>query len=247
MNVVSESSSYRRVLLKLSGEILGGEDGSGFDATTVNRIVDEIHQLVLRGVQVGVVIGGGNFHRGRQSEELGISRVRGDQIGMLCTIINAFALEQVALQSGAEIVVQSVLAVPSMVEQYDAVSFEQHFQRNRIVVFAGGTGNTHVTTDSGASLRAVEINADILLKGTKVDGIYSAAPDDYSSAIMYNQITFDEVLSNNLEVMDAMAVAICRDNNLPIRVFNANQTGAIIRAGMGESIGTLVNNGKQQC
>ena len=238
---MAETGRYRRILLKISGELLGGAEGVGFDSATVNRIANELHEVANHGIEVGVVVGGGNFFRGGRESRLPISRVRGDQIGMLCTIINALALEQILHERGSIAVVQSAVFVPSLVESYDAMSFESYFADKRVVIFAGGTGNTHVTTDTAASLRAVEIGADILLKATKVDGVYSESPDINADAVKYDQLTFDEVLNKNLTVMDAMAVAVCRENNLPIRVFNACKEGSIARVGLGSDEGTLVS------
>ena len=244
MNSDSDNCRYRRVLYKLSGEILGGSHGIGFDEATVDRIVGELITVAEQGVEVGVVIGGGNFFRGAADTGLSISRVRSDQMGMLCTVVNAIALEQVVCTKGARAIAQSTVAVPGMVEDYNGTSCLPYLADGFIVIFAGGTGNTHVTTDTAASLRAIEVNADILLKATKVDGIYSQNPVGDDTAEMYMHLTHDEVLEKRLAVMDATSVVICREYNLPIRVFNASKEGAIIRAGSGVGEGTLVSTEK---
>ncbi len=236
------SANHRRVLLKLSGEMLGGRAGSGFERATVDRVCDELKRVVTDGAQVAVVVGGGNFFRGASSFGLPLSRVRADQIGMLCTVMNAIAIEQALQSKSVNAVVQSSVAIPAMVEQYDGASFERYFEKNCVVLFAGGTGNALLTTDTAASLRAIDIGADVLLKATKVDGVYSGAPDDLAKDEKpYDRISYDKVLDDQLEVMDLAAIAICRQYGMPIRVFNAWQDGAVARACAGEDIGTLVS------
>lgn len=241
MNAAASPARYRRVLLKLSGETLGGKSGSGFDAASVNRVCDELIELAARGVQVAVVIGGGNFFRGGKNESLPITRVRGDQMGMLCTVVNAMAMEQTCRSKGAKVVVQSSVSIPAMAMPYAAVSSIELLESEHIVIFAGGTGNTNLTTDTAASLRAVDIEADILLKATKVDGIFPTDPAEDATVEPYRSISYDQVLGDALEVMDLASVAICRERRLPIRVFNAFDDNAIVRAGLGESEGTLVS------
>ena len=220
---------------------VGGRGGTGFDADSVDRICDELIQAVSRGVKVAVVVGGGNFFRGGRSVGLPISRTRGDQIGMLCTVINALAIEQALQSKGANAVVQSTVAVPSMVQHYDGVSFASFLERNFIVVFAGGTGNALLTTDTAASLRAVDMGADVLLKATKVDGVYSEAPGENTETPPYERISYDKVMEHQLEVMDLAAISVCRQYGMPIRVFNAWKEGAIARVCAGANEGTLVS------
>lgn len=235
--------SHRTILFKLSGELLGDEQGSGIDAQAINRVADEIADVVNAGVRTGIVIGGGNFFRGGRSDGFSLSAVRGHQMGMLFTIANAIALEQALLSKGVRTVVQSSVAVHSIVDQFDGYSFMNYLDEGGAVIFAGGTGSTHFSTDTAASLRAIQIGADILLKATQVDGIYSADPKQERNAVKYDRLNYDEVLLKNLAVMDATAVAMCREHNLPIRVFDATVRGGIKRAGLGEVDGTLVSKG----
>ena len=240
----SAGHPYRTVLFKLSGELLGGQKGIGFDVETVDRVASEIAEVANAGVRVGVVVGGGNFFRGGSSVGLPMSEVRSHQIGMLCTVANGMALEQVLISAGVGAVVQSSIAVPALVELFDGVSFANHMDSGRVVVFTGGTGNTHVSTDTGASLRAIGIGADILLKATRVNGIYSADPEIDPAAVRYEMLTYDEVLEKQFEVMDATSVALCRQYNMPIRVFDASQAGGISRVAMGSTEGTIVSQEK---
>ena len=234
-------SRYTTVLFKLSGEMLGGSQGVGLDSSELNRVALELADVARTGVRTAVVVGGGNFYRGGKNRHPSISTVRSHQMGMLATITNALALEQTLIGIGIHAVVQSAVAVPAMVETYDAVSFSDHLDNGRIVIFAGGTGNTHVSTDTAAGLRAIEVKADILLKATDVDGIYSADPHESNSAIRYKFLTFDEVLAKNFAVMDATAIALCREHNLPVRVFDATKEGEITRVALGSRAGTLVS------
>ncbi len=231
---------YATVLYKLSGEMLGGSQGFGVDAATTRRVCEELTGVASHGVRVAVVVGGGNFFRGGRNTSLAASAVRKDQIGMLFTLANALALEQTLMSLGARAAVQSAIDVPALAERYDGRSFISHFERRRIVIFAGGTGNTHFTTDTAASLRAIEIGADILLKATKVDGIYTGDPMCADAVRRYETVTYDEVLEKNLAVMDATSVALCREHNLPIRVFDAAASGNIESIGLGAELGTLV-------
>ena len=245
---VSTEYPYPTILFKLSGELLGGKLGSGIDYSELKRVSKEIAEVAAAGVKVGVVIGGGNFFRGsEQTVDQPISTVRSHQIGMLMTIANAIALEQAFVANGVNAVVQSQVAVPAFVQQFDGVSFENCLSQGTVVIFAGGTGNTHVTTDTAASLRAIGIGADILLKATDVDGIYNADPMLDATALKYQQLSYDEVIANNLAVMDVTSVALCRDHNLPIRVFNAAESGGIVRAGLGAQTGTLITREGKQC
>jgi len=245
LNCPEPQQRYTTVLFKLSGELLGGESRFGIDSDAILDVCKQLAAVSKEGVRIGVVIGGGNFFRGGERSELNATAVRRHQMGMLFTLSNALALEQTLLSLGSPAAVQSAVDVPSIVERYDAVSFEKHFDKKRIVIFAGGTGNTHVTTDTAASLRAIEIRAQVLLKATKVDGIFSSDPVTDPAAIQYKRLTYDEVLEKNLAVMDAASVAVCREHNLPIRVFDASAKGGIERCGLGADCGTLVSGGGQ--
>lgn len=211
------------------------------DGAELHRVAGELQAVVNRGVKTAVVVGGGNFFRGARNEALSIATLRAHQMGMLFTIANAIALEQTLQSIGTDAVVQSAVAVPSIVQNFDGVSFAQYLNRGTVIIFAGGTGCTHFTTDTAASLRAIEIKADILLKATDVDGIYSSDPMQNRDAKLYDSLTFDQVLSENLAVMDASSVALCREHQMPIRVFNASHAGNIANAGWGSDVGTLVH------
>ncbi len=231
---------YGTVLFKLSGELLGGPDGFGFDAEVLDRVAGELGAVAAAGVKTAVVIGGGNFFRGGRSQGYAISNVRAHQMGMLFTVANALALEQTLLSKGSRAVVQSAVAIPSIVAQFDGVSFVEHLASGAIVIFAGGTGATHFSTDTAAGLRAIEMGADVLLKATNVEGIFDRDPALYSDAQYYDSLGYDEVLAKNLSVMDATAIALCRGHRLPIRVFDGTQPGRILEAGLGGNSGTLV-------
>ncbi len=233
---------FKSVLFKLSGELLGGDNGVGLDANILNRVAGELMKLPAAGIRTAVVVGGGNFFRGARNQSLSMSTVRGHQMGMLFTVANAIALEQALWNQGAKATVQSAIAVPAVVAQFDGISFAQCLNRGEIVIFAGGTGCTHFTTDTAASLRAIEMNADILLKATDVDGVYDKDPATDSNAKRYDTLTFDRVLADNLTVMDASSIALCRDHRLPVCVFNGAQSGNIIGAGYGaHNIGTQIH------
>ena len=234
-------SNFDTVLYKLSGEMLGGERGIGLDADELDRVASELISVASAGIKTGVVVGGGNHFRGARNSAISISTLRAHQMGMLFTIANAIALEQALQSQGAEAVVQSSVAVPSIVELFDGVSFTQHLDNGTIVVFAGGTGCTHFTTDTAASLRAIEMKADILLKATDVEGVYDSDPAKNSEARMYDSLSFDQVLADNLTVMDAASIALCREHQMPIRVFNGSIPGNISMAGFGGDVGTLVH------
>jgi len=240
-NQRSDQPPYKTVLFKLSGALLGGERATEFDVTELNRVALELKRVADAGIKTAVVVGGGNFFRGARNEALSIATLRAHQMGMLFTVANAIALEQTLQSQGIDAVVQSSVAIPSIVQQFDGVSFAECLDRGAIVVFAGGTGCTHFTTDTAASLRAIEIKADILLKATDVDGIYSSDPSRHDDAKLFDTLTFDQVLSKNLAVMDATSIALCREHALQIRVFNASQAGNICAAGFGNSVGTLVH------
>jgi uridylate kinase len=231
---------YRRILLKLSGEALMGESGQGIDPSIIDRVASDISEVVQAGVQVGVVIGGGNILLGSNLSETGMDRVIADHIGMLATIINALSLQDAMERHNLHARVMSAIRVNQVCEDYIRRRAIRHLEKSRVVIFAAGTGNPFFTTDSAASLRAIEIGADIMMKATKVDGVYSADPVSDPAAKLYKQLSYDEVLEKKLQVMDATAVVLCRDQNMPLRVFNMNKQGALKRIITGADEGTLV-------
>jgi uridylate kinase len=232
--------AYRRILLKLSGEALMGEGRCGISPSVLDRMALEIGQLVEIGVQVAVVIGGGNILRGAELAASGVDRVTADHMGMLATVINALALQSALEKNAVFTRVTSAVQVHEVCEDYIRRRALRHLEKGRVVIFAGGTGNPFFTTDSAASLRGVEIGADLVLKATKVDGVYSADPLRDPSAQRYSRLTYEEVLQRNLKVMDATAIILCRDHDIPIRVFDMGKPGAVRRVVMGEEEGTLV-------
>ena len=229
---------YKRILLKISGEALAGPNKVGIDDETVRSICAQIKRVADLGVEVGVVVGGGNFWRGRSSEKM--DRVTADHMGMLATLMNALAISDALEQAGAVTRVMSAIDVRQMAEPYIRKRAVRHLEKKRIVIFACGTGNPFFSTDTGAALRATEIEADIFCKATMVDGVYDKDPHKYSDAVKYKTITHDEVLSKNLKVMDATAAALCRDNHTKIMVFSMEDPGNIVRVVLGEDIGTIV-------
>ena len=231
---------YRRVLIKLSGEALMGQEEYGIDPMILNRIADEIHELVVAGVQVAIVIGGGNIFRGAGLAAKGMDRVTADQMGMLATVINALAIQDALERTGLYVRVMSAIKINEVCEDYIRRRAIRHLEKGRVVVLAAGTGNPFFTTDSAASLRAIEINAELMIKATKVDGVYSADPTQVPGATRYDVLDYDEVLERKLAVMDATAVVLCRDNHMPLRVVDMTQPGAFVRAALGENVGTLV-------
>ncbi len=235
---------YRRILLKLSGEALMGEQRSGIDAQTIRRLAVEINDLCEAGVQVGLVIGGGNIIRGAEKASEGLDRVTGDHMGMLATVINALAMQDAVEYIGRPVRVMSALKINQVCEDYIRRRAIRHLEKGRVVIFAAGTGNPFFTTDSAASLRAIEISADLMIKATKVDGVYSADPLKNPDATLYKRLTFDAALDQRLSVMDATALVLCRDYNMPLRVMNVFQPGAVMRLMQGEEIGSLIENGK---
>jgi len=234
----------KRILLKLSGEALMGKADFGIDPETIARMAGEIRDLINAGVQVGLVIGGGNIFRGAGLAEAGIDRVTGDQMGMLATVINALAMQDALERVGVPARVMSSLAVHEVCEDYIRRRAVRHLEKGRVVVLAAGTGNPFFTTDSAASLRAVEMGAELLVKATKVDGVYSADPLKDPTAERYSRLDYDQVLMQKLQVMDATAIVLCRDNDIPLRVMNINEHGALMRLLQGEDIGTLVEGGE---
>jgi uridylate kinase len=232
---------HKRVLLKLSGEALMGDDAFGINRATIMRMTEEVSEVVAMGVQLAIVIGGGNIFRGVAPGAQGMDRATADYMGMMATVMNALALQDALKHRGVDARVQSALNIEQVVEPYIRPKALRYLEEGKVVVFAAGTGNPFFTTDTAASLRGAEIGAEIVLKATKVDGSYSADPNKDASATRYNRISFDEVINRRLEVMDATAFALCRDQKLPIRVFSINKPGALKRAVSGEDEGTLVH------
>jgi len=232
---------YNRILLKLSGESLMGEQNYGIDSSRLSDYASEIKQIVDKGIQVAVVIGGGNIYRGVQSEGAGFDRVQGDYMGMLATIINGMALQSALESIDVQTRLLTAIRMEQVAEPYIRRKATRHLSKNRVVIFGGGTGNPYFTTDTAATLRAIEIEADVILKGTRVDGIFTADPEKDSSATMYESISFDEVFQKELSVMDLTAFTLCKENNLPIKVFNMNIKGNLQKVCDGQNVGTLVN------
>ncbi len=234
---------YSRILLKLSGEaLLGGED-YGIDPAVLSRIAEEVKQVLALGVQVGIVIGGGNIFRGAGLARAGMDRVTGDHMGMLATVINSLAMQDAMERVGIYARVMSALQIHEVCEDYIRRRAIRHLEKGRAVVFAAGTGNPFFTTDTAAALRAIEINADVLIKATRVDGVYDDDPLKNPAAKRYDLLSFDRVINDKLNVMDTTAVVMCRDNGLPIRVFDLTDEGALMRLVGGENVGTLVSAG----
>ena len=232
------ATAYKRILLKLSGEVLAGEKGTGIDNDTVVKICTAVKKVADLGVEVGIVVGGGNFWRGRSSEHM--DRTRADHIGMLATAMNALALCDALEQLGANVRVQTAIEMRQIAEPYIRNRAIRHFEKGRIVIFGCGTGSPFFSTDTAAALRAVEINADALLKGTSVDGVYDSDPKRNASATRFETVTYDRVLADNLKVMDASAVALCRDNAIPIVVFSIREQGNLARVLRGDGVQTIV-------
>jgi len=232
---------YKRILLKLSGEALMGDDAYGINRATIVRMVREIQDVTQLGCEVAVVIGGGNIFRGVAGGSVGMDRATADYMGMLATVMNALALADTMRQEGMIARVMSAIAIEQVVEPYVRPKALQYLEEGKVVVFAAGTGNPFFTTDTAAALRGAEIGAEIVLKATKVDGVYSADPNKDPSATRYSQITFDEAIGRHLQVMDATAFALCRDQKLPIKVFSIFKAGALRRVVLGEDEGTLVH------
>jgi uridylate kinase len=231
---------YKRIVLKLSGEALAGERGFGLDAEKVSAVTEEIAEVHALGTEVAIVVGGGNIFRGVAEHARGMDRVSADNMGMLSTIINAIALQDSLEQSGVQCRVMTAVFMNQIAEPYIRRRAVRHLEKGRVVIFAAGIGNPFFSTDTAASLRAMEIKADVLLKGTKVDGVYSADPVLFKDAVKYDEITYMEILGKGLKVMDLTAVSLCKDNNLPMIIFNMNRPGNIKRVVMGEKVGSLV-------
>ena len=234
------STKYTRVLLKLSGESLMGDKSYGIDDKMLNAYADEIMAVAQTGVQLAIVIGGGNIYRGIESAANGFDRVQGDHMGMLATMINSLALQSALEAKGQSTRLQSAIKMEQIAEPFIRRRAVRHLEKGRIVIFGSGTGNPYFTTDTAASLRAIEIEADVILKGTRVDGIYTADPEKDKTATKYERITFTEVYNKGLSVMDLTAFTLCKENNLPIIVFDMNKPGNLSRVVAGEQVGTLV-------
>ncbi|MCW8889181.1 MAG: UMP kinase [Sedimenticola sp.] len=236
--------NYRRILLKLSGEALMGDGSFGIDPVTIARVADDVKALVATGIQVGLVIGGGNIFRGEGLAKAGIDRVSGDHMGMLATVMNALAMQNALQKIGVPARTMSAIPMEQVCETYVRRQAVEHLEQGEVVLFAAGTGNPFFTTDSAASLRAIEINADLMIKATKVDGVYSSDPVKDSDAVFYPGISYDRALAEGLKVMDATAIVLCRDNEMPLRIMNINTPGALMRLIKGEEIGSLVESGE---
>jgi uridylate kinase len=235
----------KRILLKLSGEaLMNSSSGSSIDATIVKRLATEIKELCDAGIEVGLVIGGGNIVRGAQTAGEGLNRVTGDQMGMLATVINALAMQDALEHLGQPVRVMSAIKINQVCEDYIRRRAVRHLEKGRVVIFAAGTGNPFFTTDSAASLRAIEINAQLMIKATKVEGVYSADPQKDPNAKFYSRLTYDEALDQRLNVMDTTALVLCRDNNVPMRVMNVFEQGAIMKLMTGHDIGSLIERGQ---
>ena len=231
---------YKRILLKFSGETLGGEQGSGFDYDTIRTLAESVIAVNNLNVEVGIVIGGGNIFRGGRSTDGNIGRVAGDHMGMLATVINSICLQEMLEQRGVLTRVLSAIELNAIAEPYIKRRADRHLEKNRVVIFAAGTGNPYFTTDTAAVLRASEVGAEIVIKATKTNGVYDKDPLTNSDAVRYVKLSYDEVLNKNLQVMDATAIAFCRDNKLPIMVLDYRESETILKAVCGESGGTLI-------
>ncbi|MDQ2694158.1 MAG: UMP kinase [Pseudomonadota bacterium] len=234
---------FQRILLKLSGEALMGGGDYGIDPAVIGRIAEEVATLNRQGVEMGLVIGGGNLFRGAGLAQAGMDRVTGDHMGMLATVMNSLAMQDALERIGVYARVMSAIRINQVCEDYIRRRAVRHLEKGRVVIFAAGTGNPFFTTDSAASLRAIEINAEVMLKGTKVDGIYSADPVKVADARRYDRLTYDDALRHNLQVMDATALVMCREHSLPLKVFNINHSGELVRVVCGEDVGTTVVKG----
>ena len=233
---------FKRILLKLSGEALMGDRSHGIDPIRIKDYAKEIKEAVDKGVEIAIVIGGGNIYRGVAGVSNGIDRVQGDYMGMLATVINGLALQSAIESEGVQTRLQTAIKMEQVAEPYIKRKAVRHLEKGRVVIFSGGTGNPFFTTDTAAVLRAAEINADVILKGTRVDGIYSADPEKDKSAVKYDCITYKEAMNKGLKIMDMTAFALSEDNKLPIIVFDMNTNGNLIKLLSGENIGTLVEN-----
>lgn len=235
-----EKPCYKKVLLKLSGEALMGEQEFGISSDVINSYAMQIKEIVDLGVQVSIVIGGGNIFRGLSGAEQGVDRVTGDHMGMLATVINSLALQNAMEKIGLATRVQTAIEMPKVAEPFIKRKAQRHLEKGRVVIFGAGTGNPYFTTDTAAALRAIEMNTDVVIKATKVDGVYDKDPVKYADAVKYETVTYTEVLNKDLKVMDATAISLCRENKLPIVVFNSLVPGNLKKVILGEKIGTTV-------
>lgn len=233
--------TYKRILLKLSGEALAGDRGYGIEPAVLNRLAEELAQVVNGGVQVGVVLGGGNIFRGVSASVEGMDRVSADYMGMLATVVNSLALQDATERKGVMTRVMSAIRMNEICESFIVRRAKRHLEKGRLVIFACGTGNPYFTTDTAAALRAKEIGAEIIMKGTKVEGVYDKDPEKHSDAEMYSTLTYIDALKRQLKVMDATAISLCMEQNIPIRVFNVKTAGNIPRLAFGANIGTIVD------
>ncbi len=240
--MADRNPTHKRILLKLSGEALAGDAEVGIDPKVMSRIALEIGQLVGIGLQVGIVVGGGNLFRGAALQAAGLDRVAGDHMGMLATVMNGLAMRDALERNNIKTRLMSAIPMSGVVDHYDRRAAIRHLQGGDVCIFVAGTGNPFFTTDTAACLRGIEINADVVLKATKVDGVYSADPVKDPTATLYNYLTFDEVLDKKLGVMDLTAICLCRDHRMPLRVFNMNKAGALLNLMVGEAEGTLIGN-----
>ncbi len=240
--MTTQQPAYARILLKMSGEALMGGGTSAIEPATIDRMVSEISEVQALGVQVAIVVGGGNFFRGAALSEIGISRITGDYMGMLATMMNALSLRDAFERQNLPVRILSAIPMSGIVDHFNCRKAIHHLNEGRIVIFAGGTGNPLVTTDSAASLRGIEVEADVILKATNVDGVYSADPRTHPDATLYDTLSYEEALEEELAVMDLSAFCQCRDHGMAIRVFNMKKPGALLRVVKGESEGTLVTN-----
>ncbi len=240
------ATKYRRILLKLSGEALAGEQGYGIDPAIISSIASEIKEVIDMGVQVAVVIGGGNIFRGLAASSKGMDRASADYMGMLATVMNSLAMQDALEKQGVVTRVQSAIDMQQIAEPYIRRRAVRHLEKGRVVIFSAGTGNPYFTTDTAASLRAMEINAEVILKATKVDGVYSADPKKDKNAVKLPTLTYLEVLQKGLQVMDATATSLCMDNNLPMIIFDMTQRDNIKKVVLGENIGTIVKGGNEE-
>ena len=232
--------AYRRILLKISGEVLAGEEQFGIDPAMASRLASEIQSIHKLNVRIGLIIGAGNIFRGMEAATKGMERVTGDYLGMLATIMNAISLQDALENIGVETRTLSAITVSQISEPYIRRRALRHLDKNRVVIVAGGTGNPYFTTDTAAALRATELKAEVLLKGTKVDGVYDKDPIINGGAIKYDEITYSEILNKNIRVMDLTAITLCKENSLPIQVFNIYSSGDLKKIILGESIGTMI-------
>lgn len=235
---------YKRILLKISGEALGGKNGSGIDPETLNQIIGEIKAALKAGVEMGIVVGGGNIFRGMAASRTGLDRVSGDYMGMLATVMNSLALQDRLEKEGIETRVLSAITMRRVAEPFIRRRAMRHIEKKRVIIMAAGTGNPYFTTDTAAALRAIEINADVIVKATKVDGVYSADPVKNKNAKRFDKISYLDVLKQRLAVMDSTAVSLCMENNLPIIVFKLLEKNNLKKLIMGEAVGTLVKGEK---